>query len=295
MSHDDDYRVILEVEVLEERCAAAVVTPLGPIVAPNAGLLGSIPTTESAALATRLELVAGVSPVFEGAPFTTLPSEPSTFRPAENAPDITRLGLLQTFSPNADMDFFTDTTVAAAGADLLIPTSTVGLPGAEPLAGFPGMTPISAFLTASPTVALPGTPTLTNVAGMMPTIGFPGMAPLVSFPFTLSMMLETNPTVNEPVVAGTQQLNNSTPNAAAVRSGVNGLLGLGALSPFLPAFNVIYTQTGPFYTGSWETLQPGSATIPSDSSYEPSQVAAPLPLDDVFALWALEAPWWTAA
>ena len=178
----NDCRVILNVELLEEHCALATLTP-GAVVAPQPALLSAIPTTESSALATRIELVRGISPTLEQ------------------------------------------------------------LPAAAPNPALPAIQ-----LVASPAVQAP----------------------------------VFNPFANLPVAAGTQPFNGSIPNAAAVQS---GLAGLNGLSPFLPTYNLNYTQVGPVYTGSGPGIS-GPQTSSNDSSYDMSQVEAPTALDDAFILWA---------
>jgi hypothetical protein len=74
----------------------------------------------------------------------------------------------------------------------------------------------------------------------------------------------------------------------------SGLSGLNGLSPFLPAYNLNYTQVGPFYTGSGPGLS-GPNTSSSDSSSDQSQGMVSPPSDELLAAWAMDAAWLAAA
>jgi hypothetical protein len=106
----------------------------------------------------------------------------------------------------------------------------------------PAATTIAAA-TILPNPAVPGSAAPALQTSLKPPLGAP------AFPATASSLPAAlpSPVPGLPVGAGAVPLDNSIPNGAAVLSGQGGFT---SQSPFLPTYNLNYTQTGPFYTGS---------------------------------------------
>jgi hypothetical protein len=185
------YRVVLEVETLEDRNAPAAISPGPAAVVLPSQTPGQANSATFSPLATTV-----LSQNQNGSPSLTVASNQSGF-----------------------------TTPTTSGLALL------------PLSGTPApQSSIQSLLGL--TAALPGqfSPTVTS-DGLAPTLTGAGAAPL----------------------------NNSIPNAAGTLSAG---AGLNSLSPFLPAYYIGYTQTGPFYTGGEAAT--AAAVVPQSSSLYPT-------------------------